>query len=36
MYLEDTENWIDLAHDKEKCESGTEPPGALICEKFLD
>ena len=36
MYLEGAENWIDLAHDREKCESGTEPSDSIICEKFLE
>jgi len=36
MYLEDTENWIDLAHDREKCERGTESSGSIICQKFLE
>ena len=34
MYLEDTENWIDLAHDREKRESGTESSGPLTVKSL--
>ena len=40
MYLKEIgwegEDWIDLAHYREKYESGTEPSGSIKCEKFLD
>jgi hypothetical protein len=36
MYLKHTKNWIDLAYDREKCESGTEPSVSIICDKFVE